>query len=117
MILAQKQNGLISFSLPCVPRPGWHVLAGSCLSAGPKKPDEHKDKEIPAAEKPNPDKSQRLTTILACRLLEENGDFSKAIDEYKKAIQHDPQSPDIYIELANAYLRHRRVRDAVRGRE
>ena len=51
------------------------------------------------------------------RLLEENGDFLKAIEEYKKAVQQDPKSSNLYIELANAYLRHRRVRDAIQEAE
>jgi tetratricopeptide (TPR) repeat protein len=92
---------------------GMFLLSPS-LSAGPKKSDEHKDKETPAPEKAkSKQKSDAYYHFSSARLLEENGDFSKAIDEYKKAIQNDPQSPDIYIDLANAYLRHRRVRDAV----
>lgn len=51
------------------------------------------------------------------RLLDENGDFLKALEEYKKAVQQDPKSSNLYIELANAYLRHRRVRDAIQEAE
>jgi Tfp pilus assembly protein PilF len=35
------------------------------------------------------------------RNYEESGNFLNAVDEYKKAIQQDPQSPNLYIELAN----------------
>src|SRR5258708_28334292 len=115
MILAKKQKWLNKLFLTfCSQALAGMFLLGPCLSAGPKKSDEHKDKEIPAAEKAKSrQKSEAYYHFSLARLLEENGDFSKAIDEYKKAIQHDPQSSYIYIELANAYLRHRRVRDAV----
>jgi tetratricopeptide (TPR) repeat protein len=51
------------------------------------------------------------------RGLEEDGKFVQALDEFKKALQDDPQSVSLRIELANAYLRHRRVRDAVQEAE
>ncbi|MEW5977134.1 MAG: tetratricopeptide repeat protein [Acidobacteriota bacterium] len=47
------------------------------------------------------------------RTLEESGAFIKAVDEYRKAIEKDPNAPDLYLELASAYLRHRRVQAAV----
>ena len=51
------------------------------------------------------------------RNYEESGNFLNAVDEYKKAIQQDPQSPNLYIELANAYLRNRQVNNAIREAE
>ncbi len=94
------------------------MFLNSCLTADPKKSDEGKEKDTSGAEKAkSKQKSEAYYHFSLARLLEENGDFSKAIDEYKKAIQHDPQSSYIYIELANAYLRHRRVRDAVQEAE
>lgn len=62
-------------------------------------------------------KSSAYFHFSQARVLEESGDFLKAIEEYKKAIQLDPQSSSLYIELANAYLRHRRVRDAIQEAE
>ena len=51
------------------------------------------------------------------RNYEESGNFLNAVDEYKKAIQQDPQSPNLYIELANAYLRNRQLNNAIREAE
>ena len=51
------------------------------------------------------------------RNFEESGNFLNAVDEYKKAIQEDPESPNLYIELANAYLRNRQVNNAIREAE
>ena len=51
------------------------------------------------------------------RNFEESGNFLNAVDEYKKAIQQDPQSSNLYIELANAYLRNRQVINAIREAE
>ena len=51
------------------------------------------------------------------RGLEEEGKFTQALDEYRKAIQGDPQSSYLYVELANAYLRHRRFKEAVQEAE
>jgi len=118
MMRVEKQNCLQQAAVLLLPQ----VLVGifwlNGLHADPRKAEENKTKELSAAEKA---KSKQRTDAYyhfsLARLLEENGDFSKAIDEYKKAIQHDPQSSDIYIELANAYLRHRRVRDAVQEAE
>ena len=92
------------------------VFLNSCLTADPKKSDQAKERDT-SGERAKSKKSEAYYHFSLARLLEENGDFSKAIDEYKKAIQHDPQSSYIYIELANAYLRHRRVRDAVQEAE
>ncbi|HEU0005753.1 MAG TPA: tetratricopeptide repeat protein [Terriglobia bacterium] len=51
------------------------------------------------------------------RNYEESGNFLNAVDEYKKAIQQDPQSSNLYIELANAYLRNRQLNNAIREAE
>ena len=51
------------------------------------------------------------------RNYEESGNFLNAVDEYKKAIQQDPQSASLYIELANAYLRNRQLNNAIREAE
>jgi tetratricopeptide (TPR) repeat protein len=51
------------------------------------------------------------------RNYEESGNFLNAVDEYKKAIQQDPQSANLYIELANAYLRNRQLNNAIREAE
>ncbi|HVN79972.1 MAG TPA: tetratricopeptide repeat protein [Terriglobia bacterium] len=51
------------------------------------------------------------------RDLEEDGKFVQALEEFKKAVQADPQSASLRVELAYAYLRHRRIRDAVQEAE
>lgn len=51
------------------------------------------------------------------RNYEETGNFLNAVDEYKKAIQNDPESSALYIELANAYLRHRQINNAIKEAE
>jgi len=51
------------------------------------------------------------------RNYEESGNFLNAVDEYRKAIQQDPQSPHLYIELANAFLRNRQMNNAIREAE
>src|SRR5262245_25125013 len=51
------------------------------------------------------------------RNYEKSGNFLNAVDEYKKAIQQDPQSANLYIELANAYLRNRQLNNAIREAE
>lgn len=47
------------------------------------------------------------------RLMEESGNFLKAEAEYRKALEHDPRSSYLLTELANAYLRHNRVTEAI----
>jgi tetratricopeptide (TPR) repeat protein len=47
------------------------------------------------------------------RLLDEQGQSNQAIEEYKKALEIDPGNSLIYSEIAESYLRNRRVRDAV----
>jgi tetratricopeptide (TPR) repeat protein len=86
------------------------------LQALEKKSGEEKDGQkhsLPEERIKSSGRTEAYYHFSLARMLEESGDFTKAIDEYKKAIQQDPQSSYLYIELANAYLRHRRVRDAV----
>ncbi|HEY2379534.1 MAG TPA: tetratricopeptide repeat protein [Terriglobia bacterium] len=47
------------------------------------------------------------------RLLDDQGQTTQAIDEYKKALELDPNNSLIYSEMAESYLRNNRVRDAV----
>ena len=51
------------------------------------------------------------------RLLEEGGSFFKAEAEFRKALQHDPQSSQLHTEIANAYLRNNRVLEAIQQLE
>jgi tetratricopeptide (TPR) repeat protein len=47
------------------------------------------------------------------RLLDDQGQASQAIDEYKKALELDPNNSAIYSEMAESYLKNNRVREAV----
>ena len=47
------------------------------------------------------------------RLLDEQGQWNQAIEEYKKALEVDPDNSLIYSEIAETYWRHNRVPDAV----
>jgi tetratricopeptide (TPR) repeat protein len=46
------------------------------------------------------------------RLLDDQGQASQAIDEYKKALEIDPNNSLIYSEMAESYLRNSRLREA-----
>src|SRR5215510_5121069 len=46
------------------------------------------------------------------RLLDDQGQASQAIDEYKKALELDPNNSLIYSEMAESYMRNNRLRDA-----
>src|SRR5262245_61897046 len=46
------------------------------------------------------------------RLLDDQGQANQAIDEYKKALELDPNNSLIYSEMAESYLRNNRPRDA-----
>ena len=47
------------------------------------------------------------------RSLAEQGQTNAAIDEYKKALELDPNNSMIYSEMAETYLKNNRVREAV----
>jgi tetratricopeptide (TPR) repeat protein len=47
------------------------------------------------------------------RLLDDQGQTSQAIDEYKKALELDPNNSLIYSEMAESYLRNNRPQQAV----
>jgi tetratricopeptide (TPR) repeat protein len=47
------------------------------------------------------------------RLLDDEGHAGQAIDEYKKALELDPNNSLIYSEMAESYLKNNRVREAV----
>src|SRR5438094_9322654 len=51
------------------------------------------------------------------RLLDDQGQPSQAIDEYKKALELDPNNSMIYSEMAESYLKNNRFRDAVETAE
>jgi tetratricopeptide (TPR) repeat protein len=47
------------------------------------------------------------------RLLDDQGQPAQAIDEYKKALELDPNNSEILSEMAESYLRNNRMREAV----
>ena len=47
------------------------------------------------------------------RFLDDQGQSSQAIDEFKKALELDPNNSLIYSEMAESYLRNNRPREAV----
>jgi tetratricopeptide (TPR) repeat protein len=47
------------------------------------------------------------------RLLDDQGQTNQAIDEYKKALELDPNNSLIYSEMAETYLRNNKQREAV----
>ncbi|HYR88733.1 MAG TPA: tetratricopeptide repeat protein [Terriglobia bacterium] len=47
------------------------------------------------------------------RILDEQGQANQAIEEYKKALELDPNNSLIFSEMAESYLRNNRVREAV----
>jgi len=66
--------------------------------------------------RPNGTKSNRGEAYLhftKARMLAEQGQLNDAVNEYKKALELDPNNSLIYSEMADTYLRAQRVRDAV----
>src|SRR5262249_21428992 len=51
------------------------------------------------------------------RLLDDQGQSSQAIEEYKKALELDSNNSLIYSEMAESYLRNNRMREAVETAE
>src|SRR5262245_53220520 len=47
------------------------------------------------------------------RQLDEQGQWNQAIDEYKKALEIEPNNSVVYAEMADTYRRNNRVREAV----
>jgi tetratricopeptide (TPR) repeat protein len=95
-------------------------FAGSPLWALVKKNPKQKE-EAPAT--PSDDKSKQGNKSEAYfhfsmgRMLEESGDSLKALDEFKKALQLDPQSSSLRLEMANVHLRKRNLRAALQEAE
>src|SRR5438094_2604651 len=46
------------------------------------------------------------------RLLDDQGQGGQAIDEYKKALELDPDNSLIWSEMAESYLRNNKLREA-----
>jgi tetratricopeptide (TPR) repeat protein len=85
-----------------------------------KKPDEKREgsQAASAAEKnPPTGRAASYYHFSLARGLEETGNFLSAVDEYRKAVQADPQSASLYVELSNAYLRHRQFGKAIQEAE
>ena len=62
-------------------------------------------------------RSQAYYHFSRARILDEQGQAGQAIDEYKKALELDPNNSMIYSEMAESYLRNNRVREAVETAE
>src|SRR5215471_2270634 len=64
------------------------------------------------AQAPNSTRSQAYYHFSRARLLDDQGQASQAIDEYKKALDLDPNNSLIYSEMAESYLRNKQLREA-----
>src|SRR5881409_2858780 len=58
-------------------------------------------------------RSQAYYHFSRARILDEQGQAGQAIDEYKKALELDPNNSLIFSEMAESYLRNNRLREAV----
>src|SRR6476619_6002061 len=58
-------------------------------------------------------RSQAYYHFSKARLLDDQGQPTQAIDEYKKALEVDPNNSLIYSEMAESYLKNNRVREDV----
>jgi tetratricopeptide (TPR) repeat protein len=59
------------------------------------------------------DRAQAYYHFSRGRLLDDQGQSSQAIDEFKKALELDPNNSLIYSEMAESYVRNNRAREAV----
>jgi tetratricopeptide (TPR) repeat protein len=85
-----------------------------------KRPDEKRGGSQAASvteKNPPTDRAASYYHFSLARGLEETGNFLSAVDEYRKAVQADPQSASLYVELSNAYLRHRQFGKAIQEAE
>ena len=57
-------------------------------------------------------RSQAYYHFSKARMLDDQGQANQAIDEYKKALELDPNNSLIFSEMAESYLRNNRPRDA-----
>jgi tetratricopeptide (TPR) repeat protein len=57
-------------------------------------------------------RSQAYYHFSKARMLDDQGQANPAIDEYKKALELDPNNSLIYSEMAESYLRNNRPREA-----
>jgi tetratricopeptide (TPR) repeat protein len=64
------------------------------------------------AQNPNADRAQAYYHFSKARLLDDQGQASQAIEEYKKALELDANNSLIYSEMAESYLRNNRPREA-----
>src|SRR5262245_39124838 len=51
------------------------------------------------------------------RILDDQGQLNQAIEEFKKALEFDPNNSLIYSEMAESYLKNTRVREAADAAE
>lgn len=58
-------------------------------------------------------RAQAYYHFSTARLLEEDGDWNRAIEEFKKALDLDPNNSLIYSAMAETYRRHNRRNDAI----
>jgi tetratricopeptide (TPR) repeat protein len=64
------------------------------------------------AQNPNAARAQAYYHFSKARLLDDQGQGNQAIDEYKKALELDPNNSLIYSEMAESYLRNNKAREA-----
>jgi tetratricopeptide (TPR) repeat protein len=62
-------------------------------------------------------RAQSYYFFARARLLDEQGQWNQAIDEYKKALAIDGNNSLIYSEIAETYWKHNRVTEAVDAAE
>jgi tetratricopeptide (TPR) repeat protein len=64
------------------------------------------------AQGPTNSRAEAYYHFSKARLLDDQGQANQAIDEYKKALELDPNNSLIYSEMAQSYLRSNRLREA-----